>query len=96
MTHTHSIEGITAVNKFGREKQVFTLAEAEHFIGAFDEIQLEKGQQELVADLEALLAEAKRGEFSDFQNEKYPAPKRALVNRLDHIRENVISGKYDA
>ncbi|MCK5017861.1 MAG: hypothetical protein KAS32_12430 [Candidatus Peribacteraceae bacterium] len=58
-------------------------------------MKLEKGQQVLVADLKALLAEAEAGEFGDFSNEKYEAPKVALAGKLQGIRLNVINGKYD-
>lgn len=56
---------------------------------------MEKGQEILIADLEALLQEAKDGEFGDFSNEKYPAPKVELAQKLFELRENVINGKYD-
>lgn len=56
---------------------------------------LEAGQQILVTDLEILLEEAKDGEFGDFSNRKYAAPKVALAARLHELRENVINGKYD-
>jgi len=49
----------------------------------------------LVEDLEKLLAEAKAGEFGDFTNEKYPAPKMALAEQLLQLRQNVIDGRYD-
>ena len=56
----------------------------------------EAGQQLLVADLEALLADARAGEFGDFTNRKYDAPKMSLGQILHELRENVINGKYDA
>lgn len=56
---------------------------------------LDEGSQKLVADLEALLQEAKDGEFGDFTNNKYPAPKMALAGKFLTFRENVINGKYD-
>lgn len=56
---------------------------------------MEKGQHILIADLEALLQEAKDGEFGDFTNEKYPAPKIELARKLYEMRQNVIGGKYD-
>lgn len=58
-------------------------------------MELEKGTRILITDLEILLQEAKDGEFGDFTNNKYPAPKMALANRLNELRENVINGKYD-
>jgi hypothetical protein len=51
-------------------------------------------------DLKYLIEEAKAGEFHDFYNEKYPAPKMALVQKLkekglDDIAERVIGGEFD-
>lgn len=57
--------------------------------------ELEKGCKILVQDLKDLLIEAERGEFGDFTNNKYPAPKMALAEILNTLRENVMSGKYD-
>jgi len=56
---------------------------------------MEDGQKALVQDIKELLAEAEVGEFGDFTNNKYPAPKVALAEKLNALRENVISGKYD-
>ena len=56
---------------------------------------LEKGQKVLLNDLEELLLEVGNGEFGDFSNNKYPAPKVALAQKLNDLRENVINGKYD-
>lgn len=56
---------------------------------------MENGQKVLVKDLENLLEEAKTGEFGDFTNKKYPAPKIALAEKFNQLRENVINGKYD-
>lgn len=56
---------------------------------------LESGSQLLVTDLEVLLQEAKDGEFGDFSNNKYPAPKMTLRARLLELAENVVEGKYD-
>lgn len=53
------------------------------------------GQQALHDDVSALLFEIKQGEFGDFTNEKYPAPKVALARKFEELRQNVISGKYD-
>lgn len=50
---------------------------------------------DLVADLALLLKEASDGEFHDFANEKYAAPKMELERKLSIIRDNVINGKYD-
>lgn len=58
-------------------------------------MELEKGQQILVDDLKALLSEAEDGEFGDFSNEKYAAPKMALAEKFLELRRNVINGKYD-
>jgi len=56
---------------------------------------LDEGSQKLVADLEDMLTEAKAGEYGDFTNNKYAAPKMALVNQLDAMREKAINGEYD-
>lgn len=63
---------------------------------------------ELVKELQALnrpelnylIEEAKAGEFHDFHNNKYPAPKMALVQKLmqhglKEIAEKVKEGEYD-
>lgn len=55
----------------------------------------DKGHTELVADLFALYAEALEGEFHDFENRKYPAPKVELVNKLNDLATKVKEGKYD-
>lgn len=55
----------------------------------------EAGQKVLIADLESLLALAKAGEFGDFTSTKFAAPKLALADRLQDLRQNVINGKYD-
>jgi hypothetical protein len=54
-----------------------------------------EGNQKLVTDLEDLLLEARTGEFGDFTNDKYPAPKVALVGKLETLKQNVINGNYD-
>ena len=46
-------------------------------------------------DLYKLLLEAIDGEFGDFTNDKYPAPKMALVEKLLAMVENTKNGKYD-
>ncbi len=56
---------------------------------------MEQGQITLINDLEALLQEARNGEFGDFSNNKYPAPKMALAQKFEELRMSVISGKYD-
>lgn len=56
---------------------------------------LEKGQQVLVTDLKEFLVEAEAGEFGDFSNKKYAAPKMALAEKLHELNQNVKSGKYD-
>jgi len=58
-------------------------------------MQLEKGQQVLIEDLKELLSEAEAGEYGDFTNSKYDAPKMALANKFEELRNNVIDGKYD-
>jgi len=54
-----------------------------------------EGNQRLINDLEHVLAEARAGEFGDFTNDKYDAPKLALANIFHQMRQNVINGKYD-
>lgn len=56
---------------------------------------IDMGAQALITDLEHVLAEARAGEFGDFTNDKYDAPKMALANIFHQLRENVINGKYD-
>lgn len=56
---------------------------------------MEKGHTLLIDDLRSLLQEAEAGEFGDFTNVKYPAPKMALAEKLNELRNNVINGKYD-
>jgi hypothetical protein len=58
-------------------------------------MKLEEGTKKLIQDLENLLAEAQAGEFGDFTNEKYPAPKTALAEKCRQLRQNVLNGKYD-
>lgn len=58
-------------------------------------IKLEKGSEILIHDLAVLMAEAQTGEFGDFTNEKYPAPKVALREKLMELADNVVKGKYD-
>lgn len=54
-----------------------------------------EGHKSLMLDLQILLQEADDFAFDDFKNEKYAAPKVALANRLEDLRQNVINGKYD-
>lgn len=56
---------------------------------------LEDGSMRLFLDLEALMQEAAAGEFGDFTNNKYAAPKMVLAQKLEDMRQNVINGKYD-
>lgn len=56
---------------------------------------METGQQALITDIKELLEEAEAGEFGDFTNNKYPAPKMALAEKFHELRQNVINGKYD-
>jgi len=57
--------------------------------------ELEPGTLVLIEDLEGLLEEAKAGEFGDFTNKKYAAPKMELRAALLALAENVVEGKYD-
>lgn len=52
-------------------------------------------QDLLIKDLKELLAEVEAGEFGDFTNQKYPAPKVALAEKFEGLRQNVIDGRYD-
>ena len=58
-------------------------------------MELEPGQISLKEDLEELLAEVVAGEFGDFTNEKYPAPKIELRRKLLKMADNVLNGEYD-
>lgn len=58
-------------------------------------MKLESGSYALVEDLKALLKEAQNGEFGDFTNRKYPAPKITLRTKLLELAQNVVDGKYD-
>lgn len=51
-------------------------------------------------DLKTLIEEAKSGEFHDFLNEKYAAPKITLVGKLrdkglEELAQQVMNGDYD-
>lgn len=56
-----------------------------------------------IPKLAVIIAEARAGEYHDFKNDKYVAPKVALCNllieskeaRLTVIREAVVAGVYD-
>lgn len=54
-----------------------------------------KGDEFLIQCLEELLAEAKAGEFGDFTNDKYPAPKMALRNKFLRLADDVLKGAFD-
>ena len=58
-------------------------------------MEITQGEKFLIQQLEELLAEAKAGEFGDFTNEKYAAPKVELRNKLLEMAENVVRGAYD-
>lgn len=55
----------------------------------------DKAHLELLKDLKVLLAEATAGEFHDFNNKKYFAPKVILAHKLKKLREKVLKGEYD-
>ena len=55
----------------------------------------DQGHIELLKDIEALLEEAKRGEFHDFANEKYATPKMELYRKLQLVSGKVQAGDYD-
>jgi len=54
-----------------------------------------KGQENLITDLKLLLSEAEAGEFGDFTNNKYDAPKLALIQKGQDLIDNVKAGRYD-
>lgn len=56
---------------------------------------MEEGQKILANDLKELLAEVEAGEFGDFTNDRYDAPKMALTAKFEELRNNIIKGKYD-
>ncbi len=55
----------------------------------------DQGHLNLLADIQDLLTEAYLGEFHDFANNKYAAPKMALADKLHKLRMGVIEGRYD-
>lgn len=55
----------------------------------------DKGHNALIWELEHVLEEAKKFEFHDFLNTKYPAPKNALVIALGVLRDHAVNGNYD-
>lgn len=57
--------------------------------------EMEPGQKVLYDDLMELLDEVKAGEFGDFTNNKYPAPKVTLRVKLMELSNNVVEGRYD-
>lgn len=59
------------------------------------ELNTNPGHNALLADIEALLAEAQVCEFHDFLNTKYAAPKVELERRARQITVNTMEGKYD-
>lgn len=54
-----------------------------------------EGEKFLVKCLEDLLKEAKDGEFGDFTNNKYPAPKIELRNKFLKLADDVVNGTFD-
>jgi len=55
----------------------------------------DKGHVALMDDLTDIYQEATKYEFHDFKNEKYSAPKMALVQMLNGILAKLKDGKYD-
>lgn len=53
------------------------------------------GHDALMMDLTLLLKDASEFQFHDYKNEKYPAPKAALMHRSEEIIQNMKNGKYD-
>lgn len=53
------------------------------------------GHRYLLEDIKSLLKDAENGEFGDFTNKKYAAPKLKLKEVLDEMSKSVVGGKYD-
>lgn len=49
----------------------------------------------LLADIKAVQMNAEEGEYHDFANEKFPAPKMALVEHLRAMMDKAMNGAYD-
>jgi len=56
---------------------------------------MKTAQEILIKDLKGLLSEAEAGEFGDFTNNKYDAPKLALIKKGQDLIDNVKAGRYD-
>lgn len=54
-----------------------------------------EGDRFLIQKLEELLNEARLGEFGDFTNDKYPAPKIELRQKFLQLSEMVVNGDFD-
>jgi hypothetical protein len=53
------------------------------------------GHEMLIADLQAILANAQNFQYHDFKNTLYATPKAVLRARLLDIAQAVVDGKYD-
>lgn len=58
-------------------------------------MQRDTGDNALLSDITALYKEALAGQFHDFRNTDYPAPKMELVRKLNNLITNTKNGKYD-
>lgn len=56
---------------------------------------MDKGQDNLEKDLQALLNDAEDFQFHDFKNDRHATPKMALVGILQQMIENAKNGRYD-
>ena len=56
---------------------------------------MDKAHIALLNDLASLINEATDYQYHDFKNSTYPAPKLALVQKLEWLLKNTKTGKYD-
>ena len=51
--------------------------------------------EKLILHLSQVLELAKANQFHDFKNDRFPAPKMALVDYLQNLIDNTKNGVYD-
>lgn len=56
---------------------------------------MDNGHISLSCDIQSLLDEATAYQYHDFKNRTYPAPKLALIQKLEWLIKNAKEGKYD-
>lgn len=56
---------------------------------------MKTGNDILIEELEALLAEARDFQFDDFKNTKYATPKMVLRARFLSLADDVVKGRFD-